>query len=278
VPVPISEADRVALGQTKGTGSRAERSASPLCLAQSENETALSPFSNTLAVSRLGWSKVRPEARFRGSRTPDRRPFSMSIPQDKPSGSGEFRRWRFDPRRAESPLDCGVAPGPSGRWVVVAIVSVILVLWLGLDLSFRAWKARYRALVEYGETQVAPVIDPLASEVPPDVAPTDWQVAVSETHAMLLALVGSGVLDRSLMDELRREIAAKVAAARPETARRTLADLWDDLERKAGPVIAADLGPPPANSRQAARHPRPARPKILGPFNASTTRDPSRSP
>jgi hypothetical protein len=40
-PVPFSEADRVALGQTKGTGTSLRSGASPPCLAQSENETAL---------------------------------------------------------------------------------------------------------------------------------------------------------------------------------------------------------------------------------------------
>jgi hypothetical protein len=162
--------------------------------------------------------------------------------------------------------------------VVIGLVVAVLVLWLGLDLAFRQWKARYRVLAEFGASKVAPVIDPLASMVPPDVPSTEWRVAVSETHAMLLALTGAGVLDESQMDDLRREIAARVAAARPETSRRILAELWDDLERKAGPVIAPDRVPPPANSRHAARNPRPARPKVLGPINASTSQDQPGSP
>jgi hypothetical protein len=190
----------------------------------------------------------------------------MSIPGNGPTSRPEARRWRFDDRRAEVRAnDVQLDLRPTGRRVVIAIVAVVLALWLGLDMSFRSWKARYRALAEFGETQVAPVIDPLASIVPPDVPATEWRVAVSETHAMLLALVGSGALDEGQMDDLRREIAARVAAARPETARQTLADLWNDLERKAGPLIAPNRTPPPANSRQAARHPRPPRPKILGP-------------
>jgi hypothetical protein len=39
--VPISEADRVTPGQTKETGTLLRSGASPLCLARSENETAL---------------------------------------------------------------------------------------------------------------------------------------------------------------------------------------------------------------------------------------------
>ena len=155
-------------------------------------------------------------------------------------------------------------PRASGRRAVVVLVAAVLTLWLGLDLAFRGWKARYRALAEFGASRVAPAIDPLASTNPPDVPTLEWQAAVADTHAMLLALTGSGVLGESQMDDLRRDIAARVARARPETALKALANLWDDLERKAGPVIAPDRVPPPPNSRHAARNPRPPRPKILG--------------
>ncbi len=194
----------------------------------------------------------------------------MPTPEESTTARPQARRWRLDDRQKETGNDLRLESRATGRWVVIAIVVGVLALWLGLTLTFRAWKARYQALAEFGETQVAPVIDPLASIVPPDVASTDWRVAVSDTHAMLVALTGAGVLDEGQMQDLRREIAASVAAARPETARRTLASLWDDLERKAGPVIAPDLVPPPAHSRQAKRHPRPARPKVLGPVTSST--------
>jgi hypothetical protein len=147
----------------------------------------------------------------------------------------------------------------------VVLVLAILALWLGLNLAFRSWKARYTALAEFGASQVAPAIDPLARIKPPDVPPSDWQTAVNDTHAMLLALTGAGVLDRPQMEQLRQDIADRVAQARPETAVKILAGLWDDLERQAGPVIAPDLVPPPANSRHAARNPRPSRPQLLGP-------------
>ncbi len=155
----------------------------------------------------------------------------------------------------------------SGRRTVVALVLTVLALWLGLDLAFRGWKARYDALARFGASKVAPANDPLAELIPPDISPIDWRAASSlaDTHAMLLALTGAGVLDRSQMDQLRQDVADQVARARPETALKTLADLWDDLERKAGPVIAPGPDPyPPANSRHAARNPRPARPKLLG--------------
>ena len=190
----------------------------------------------------------------------------MSTPGDVPPARPEARRWRLDDRSPKLPTDSpGPAPRVSGRRTVVTIVAAVLALWLVLHLAFRGWKARYLARAEFGATRVAPVVDPLASTNPPDLPPADWRGAVADTHAMLLALTGAGVLDETQMDDLRRDIASRVARARPETALKTLTDLWDDLERRAGPVIAPDKVPPPPNSRHAARHPRPPRPKILGP-------------
>ncbi len=182
-----------------------------------------------------------------------------------PGARSSDRRWRLDDRTGRTRAELTRGPQGSGRRAVVALVATVLTLWLGLDLTFRGWRARYRARAEFGAARVAPAIDPLAGATPPDVPPLEWRRAVADTHAMLLALAGSGILGESRMDELRRDIAARVALARPETARATLAGLWDDLERRAGPIIAPDRTPPPANSRHAARHPRPPRPTILGP-------------
>ncbi len=188
------------------------------------------------------------------------------------------RRWRLDPlaRQAEAADGAEAGPEPaadpnpprpggSGRLAVVALVLAVLTLWGGLELAFRAWKGRYEARAALGARKLAPAVDPLDRLTPPDVDPATWARAVADTHAMLLALAGSGVLDETRIEALHRRIAAEVAAARPETARATLAALWDDLQRQAGPVIAPDLAPPPPNSRHAARHPRPPRPAILGP-------------
>jgi hypothetical protein len=59
VPVPISEANRVTLGKTMETGTSLRSGASPHCLAQSENETALHPRSidRPRPIARIGRSR-----------------------------------------------------------------------------------------------------------------------------------------------------------------------------------------------------------------------------
>ena len=46
----------------------------------------------------------------------------------------------------------------------IALVSLLLYV------SFQSWKARYRALAEFGRVEVAPTVDPLANLDPPGVA------------------------------------------------------------------------------------------------------------
>ena len=150
---------------------------------------------------------------------------------------------------------------------MLALVAVVLLGWFGLDRAFRAWTARYEARARFGAAEVAPAVDPLAAIGPPDVPPTDWRAAVTDTHAMLVALTGAGVLDDAQAVALRDRLTDQVAhaSAHPTTARATLARIWDDAERDAGPAVAPDLVPPPPNSRHARRHPRPRRPVLLGP-------------
>jgi hypothetical protein len=84
---------------------------------------------------------------------------------------------------------------------------------------------------------VATAIDPLAAVVPPDVSAGDWRRTVADAHAMLVALTASNMLDLDQMRALRAELVARVARARPETARAELASLWDNLARRAGPNL-----------------------------------------
>jgi hypothetical protein len=160
----------------------------------------------------------------------------------------------------------------SGRAMVIGLVAAVLLLWLGLELAFRAWKADYDALAAFGAAEVAPSVDPLAELAIPDVPPQSWTHAVAETHAMLVALTASGALDRDRLIELRDDLRARVARARPQTAKATLASIWDDLQRDAGPLIAPDLATSPPRGRHVQRHRRPPRPELLNPAANQSTR------
>jgi len=153
----------------------------------------------------------------------------------------------------------------SGRLFVILGIVGILLVWGMVYLGFLAWRREYRALAEFGATSVAPLVDPLADRVPPGVDPSAWRLAVADTRAMLVALTGASLLGRTQMEGLRDEVAAIVARASPATALKDLAALWDDLERKAGPVISPDVTPARPGSRHAMRNPRPARPALLAP-------------
>jgi hypothetical protein len=146
---------------------------------------------------------------------------------------------------------------------VIAGVVVTLVIWGAVYLAFLYWRATYRALAEFGAAQVAPLVDPLADRVPTGIDPSAWKSAVADTHAMLVALTGAGLLDRAQMEALRADVAARAARATPESARDELSRLWDAIEARAGPAVAPDVDTPPPGSRQAARHPRPKRPELL---------------
>ncbi|HMB05158.1 MAG TPA: hypothetical protein VKP69_15645 [Isosphaeraceae bacterium] len=167
-------------------------------------------------------------------------------------GPQPARRLRFDgqvrPHHVEG-SGSGAPTGHSGRRFVTLAVLGVLVLWGVLTLVFRDWRARYRARAAFGATQVATAIDPLAEVVPPGIAPDAWRRAVAETHAMLVTLTASNLLDLAQMRALRGEVLARVARARPETARDELAGLWDGLSDRAEPVLGT-------------RHPRP---KLLPP-------------
>ena len=150
-------------------------------------------------------------------------------------------RWDADALRRRAAVDESSASGR--RFVIVGLIAILLI-WGAVYLAFLYWRARYHALAEFGASQVAPLVDPLADRVPMGVDPIAWKKAVADTHGMLLALTGAGVLDRTQMEALRGDVAARVArATTPESARDELMALWDDLETKAGPVIAPDVTP-----------------------------------
>jgi hypothetical protein len=160
-------------------------------------------------------------------------------------GNGPARRLRFDgyPSNREAAPRLRV-PGHSGRRVVIVGMAVLLVLAGTLALIFQDWRVHYRARAAYGASQVATAIDGLAQVIPPDVSRDAWSRCVAEAHAMLVTLTASNMLDLHEMRVLRSDLAARVARARPETARAELAALWEDLARRAGPNLVK-------------RHPRP---------------------
>jgi hypothetical protein len=157
-------------------------------------------------------------------------------------GNRPARRLRFDgyPAIRAVPVPRTVhVTGHSGRRVVLVGGLMVLVLAGGLALWFRDWRFHYRQRAAFGARQVATAIDPLAEVVPPEVSPDTWRRTVAETHAMLVTLTGSNMLDLDQMRALRAELITQVSVSRtrPETARAELAALWDSLARRAGPNL-----------------------------------------
>jgi hypothetical protein len=156
------------------------------------------------------------------------------------AGNRPARRLRFDgypPNRKQEATARSQVAGHSGRRAVITGVLAIVVVAGGLALAFRDWRVHYRARAAFGARQVAPVIDPLAELVPPDISREAWRRTVAEAHAMLVALTASNMLDLADMQALRVELAERVRRARPETARADLAALWDELAHRAGPNL-----------------------------------------
>jgi hypothetical protein len=162
----------------------------------------------------------------------------MATVRNSGPGNRPARRLRFDGYPAIQAAVVRPRPvGHSGRRLVIVWVLAVLVLVGGLAVAFRDWQVRYRARAAFGAGQVATAIDPLAAVVPPDVPSDSWHRAVAESHAMLVALTASNMLDLADMRALRADLRARVARARPETARGELAAVWDELTRRAGPNL-----------------------------------------
>jgi hypothetical protein len=143
------------------------------------------------------------------------------------------------------------------RFVIAAALAMVIVVAV-LTLVFRDWRARYRELAEFGAREVATKVDPIVEQVPPGIVPAAWQQAVADTHAMLVSVTASGILDRRAMEKLQADIAKRIERARPDTAITELTDLWDDMESKTGPLLTRD-----SDSNRGPRRPR--RPALLAP-------------
>jgi hypothetical protein len=144
----------------------------------------------------------------------------------------------------------------SGRRFVVVAAIVVLLTWGGLYLAFQRWRENYRERAAYGASHVVSAVDPLKEITPPDVDPAAWRDAVAKTHAMLLTVVASNLLDLDEMDKLRLELDEFVARVRahPETGKTELATIWNEMADRAE-FLFQDSRDPTRN-----RH---VRPKIL---------------
>ena len=132
--------------------------------------------------------------------------------------------------------------GWSGQWFVALGILALAAVAAGLVVGFRGWKARQLALAAYGAEVVAPTVEGLLAKVPPEIDREDWAAIVGESHDLLAALTSAGLLDRPAMEALRAEVADRVAAATaegtaPDAGAVALNTLWNDLERRAGPVL-----------------------------------------
>ncbi len=164
------------------------------------------------------------------------------------------------PRRRDAAASLPSERGVSGRLTVAVGCVLIMVVWGSIYLVFRDWRARYRVRAEFGATQVAAAIDPLALVAPSGVDAGRWRTVVEQTHQLLVTLTGSNVLDRPQMEALRDEIKAMVAEARPDNAAALLSKFWSEQKRNAGPIL--DRHPTPKLLISAAsEHVSPASPE-----------------
>jgi hypothetical protein len=168
----------------------------------------------------------------------------MPTAPDNHAGLPHARRFRIDDRAGSRPF--ARDPGTSGRRFVLGFLVVVVVVWGTLYAAFINWRTRYRALADFGSSQVATTVDPLAGLAPPEVPPAAWRGAVQDTHLMIEKVTASGPLSRPDLEALRADYAGRVAAARPESAVAVLAGIWGDLELRAGPVLHRPGAPQPA--------------------------------
>jgi hypothetical protein len=160
--------------------------------------------------------------------------------------------------KAGAPIITEGADGHSGRRFVVIAVVVVLLIWGGLYLVFYRWRTDYRGRVAYGLSNVVPAVDAFEEVTPPHVDPVAWRNAVDKTRAMLRTVVGSNLLDRRDMDELRRELDTRVNSAQshPESATTELAAIWNEMADRAEFLFQDSRAP---------THDRHIRPRILPP-------------
>ena len=160
------------------------------------------------------------------------------------------------PLRKRSNDAKGLSPSHSGRQLVILAIVVLAATSSALYWSFLSWRKHYRQNVAYANGQISPVLKKLFGLHPPKVDPMAWKQAVMDSHDMVALVIASGILDRAGLTVLIKDVSTRFRETSDSTALRDLSGLWDDMETRAGPILA----------RSPERQPRiPRRPKLLEP-------------
>lgn len=152
-----------------------------------------------------------------------------------------------------SPTTAADESGVNGRRFVLISMTVILVIWGTIFAILAPGMRSYRKRTEFGRKEVAPLVFGFQKVVPPGIEPRDWDRAIGDAHSLVLDCTRSGKLAIEEATALRDDVRATLdrAKARPETAVRELAELWDRAAAIAGKVR-------PEGSQDLDRsHPRP---------------------
>ena len=170
-----------------------------------------------------------------------------------------------DSCQSETPAMAEIGQGHSGRKFVIVAALVVLTTWGGLYLAFQNWRTKYRERAAYGALHVVSAIDPLKAVVPPGTEPGEWRDTVDRTHAMLMTVVGSNLLDIDKMDKLGAELdrSVKRVEAHPESGRDELAAIWNEMADRAEFLFQDSRSPTlDRHPRPKILPPRPAKPKL----------------
>lgn len=176
-----------------------------------------------------------------------------------PSRENPDRSWTAEgPESKPAPLIPTPAPSPrrrgvNGRRFILGSLAALVTTWAILFAILAPWMRTRDTRIRFGVREVAPLVLKFQQVEPPGVEPRDWDRALSDTRMLVVDAATPGKLTVEEETALRDEIQAALdrARARPETAVRELAGVWDRLAAAAEKVR-------PAGSQDLDRsHPRP---------------------
>ncbi len=176
-----------------------------------------------------------------------------------PSQENPDRSWTADgPEPTPAPLGPAPTPRPfrrgvNGRRFILGSLAAMVVTWAILFAILAPWMRTRDKRIQFGVKEVAPLVLKFQRIDPPGVEPRDWDRALSDTRLLVVDAATPGKLTVEEETAIRDDIQAALdrARARPETAVRELAGVWDRLAAAAEKVR-------PAGSQDLDRsHPRP---------------------